>query len=48
MIEDFFFSELSYKEISEKYGIAVGSVGVYIKRATDKLRPLLKQYQISM
>ena len=48
MIEDFFFSELSYKEISGKYGIAVGSVGVYIKRATDKLRPLLKKYQITM
>ena len=48
MLEDFFFSELSYKEISEKHGIAVGSVGVYIKRAADKLRPLMKEYQISM
>lgn len=48
MLEDFFFSELSYKEISEKHGLAVGSVGVYIKRATDKLRPLLKEHQISM
>ena len=48
MLEDFFFSELTYKEISEKHGIAVGSVGVYIKRATEKMRPLLKKYKISM
>jgi RNA polymerase sigma factor (sigma-70 family) len=48
MLEDFFFSELTYKEISEKHGLAVGSVGVYIKRATEKLRPLLKEHQISM
>jgi RNA polymerase sigma factor (sigma-70 family) len=48
LLEDFFFGELSYKEISDKHGIAVGSVGVYIKRATEKLRPLMKEYQITM
>jgi RNA polymerase sigma factor (sigma-70 family) len=48
LLEDFFFGELSYKEIAEKHEIAVGSVGVYIKRATDKLRPLMKEYQVSV
>lgn len=44
MCEDYFFSELSQKEFSKKYGIAVGSVGVYKKRITDKLRGLQKKY----
>ena len=48
LLEDFFFTGLNYREISEKRGIAMGSVGVYIKRSTDKLRPLLKEYKISM
>ena len=43
MWEDYFFSELSQKEISQKYGIAVGSVGVYIKRITEKLRGPLEK-----
>ena len=44
MCEDYFFSELSQKEFSKKYGIAVGSVGVYKKRIADKLRGLLKNF----
>ena len=44
LLEDFFLSGLSYKEISGKHEIAVGSVGVYLKRALEKLRPILEKY----
>ena len=44
LLEDYFYSELSYKEIAEKHEIAVGSVGVYLKRSLDKLSPLLKKF----
>ena len=48
LLKDFFFDELSYKEISEKHEIAMGSVGVYIKRASEKLRPLLSEYNLNV
>ena len=44
ILEDYFFSELKHDEIAEKHGIAKGSVGVYIKRALDRLRPILGNY----
>ena len=33
ILEDFFFERLSYAELAEKHGIAIGSVGVFLKRA---------------
>lgn len=44
ILEDYFFSELKHDEIAEKHGIARGSVGVFIKRAMDRIRPLLEPY----
>ena len=38
IITDFYQYRLSYEEIAAKHGIAVGSVGVYLKRGLDALR----------
>ncbi len=43
LLEDYYYGDLSYKEIAEKHEIALGSVGVYLKRSLDKLSPLLKK-----
>ena len=41
VFEDFHIDKLTYKQISEKHGIPVNSVGVHLKRALEKLRDLL-------
>jgi RNA polymerase sigma factor (sigma-70 family) len=38
ILSDFFLDGLSYEEIAKKRGIAVGSVGVYLKRGLEMLR----------
>lgn len=38
MLNDFFVGRLSYKEIAGKYGLAIGTVGVYLKRGLDAIR----------
>jgi DNA-directed RNA polymerase specialized sigma24 family protein len=38
LISDFFLHRLSYEELAAKHGLAVGSVGVYLKRGLDALR----------
>ena len=38
MLADFFLHELRYEAIAKKHGIAVGSVGVYLKRGLDAMR----------
>lgn len=38
IVADFFLNHLSYEEIAAKHGLAVGSVGVYLKRSLDALR----------
>jgi len=45
LIEDYFFGCLSQKEIHENRGIPMGSVGVKIGRALNKLEPILKKYR---
>ena len=41
VFEDFHINKLTYKQISGKHGIPIGSVGVYLKRSHEKLRDLL-------
>ena len=43
ILNDFFMTGLSYIEIAEKRGVAVGSVGVYLKRGLDRLRQLMEK-----
>jgi RNA polymerase sigma factor (sigma-70 family) len=38
ILSDFFLDGLSYEEITKKRGVAVGSVGVYLKRGLEVLR----------
>ena len=38
IVLDFYVHGLTYEQIAAKHGIAVGSVGVYLKRALDALR----------
>ncbi len=38
IVTDFFQHHLSYDEIASQHGLAVGSVGVYLKRSLDALR----------
>lgn len=38
ILQDFFLSGLSYEEVAQKRGVAVGSVGVYLKRGLEVMR----------
>ncbi|MHB8522884.1 MAG: RNA polymerase sigma factor [Limisphaerales bacterium] len=38
ILQDFFLHGLRYEEIAKKHGIAVGSVGVYLKRGLEAMR----------
>ena len=38
IIADFFSHGLSYEQISKKHGVAIGSVGVYLKRGLETMR----------
>jgi RNA polymerase sigma factor (sigma-70 family) len=38
VLTDFFLQGLSYEGIARKHGIAIGSVGVYLKRGLETLR----------
>ena len=38
VLTDFFLHGLRYEEIARKHGLAVGSVGVYLKRGLETLR----------
>lgn len=38
IVSDFFFHGLSYEQIAAKHGVALGSVGVYLKRGLEVIR----------
>ena len=38
ILSDFFLLGLRYEEISKKRGVAIGSVGVYLKRGLEAMR----------
>ncbi len=38
MLADFFLHGLSYEEMAKKHGLAIGSVGVYLKRGLEAVR----------
>ena len=38
LLNDFFLHRLSYEEIARKHGLAMGSVGVYLKRGLEGMR----------
>ena len=38
ILSDFFLHGLRYEEIAKKHGVAVGSVGVYLKRGLEAMR----------
>ena len=38
ILNDFFLHELSYEQLAVKYGVAVGTVGVYLKRGLEAIR----------
>jgi RNA polymerase sigma factor (sigma-70 family) len=40
LLSDFFLRGLSYEEIARKHGLAIGSVGVYLKRGLEAIRKL--------
>lgn len=40
LLGDFFLRGLSYDEIARKHGLAIGSVGVYLKRGLEAIRKL--------
>ncbi len=47
IVADFFLHELSYTEIATKHHLAVGSVGVYLKRGLEAMRRVWGQRQNS-
>ena len=38
LLADFFLHGLSYEEMAKKHGLAIGSVGVYLKRGLESIR----------
>ena len=38
VLSDFYLHGLRYEEIARKHGLAVGSVGVYLKRGLEAIR----------
>ena len=38
LLADFFLHGLSYEEMAKKHGVAIGSVGVYLKRGLEAVR----------
>ena len=38
VVADFFLNGLSYEQIATKHGLAIGSVGVYLKRGLEAIR----------
>ena len=38
LLADFFLHGLSYEEMAKKHGVAIGSVGVYLKRGLEAIR----------
>ena len=38
LLADFFLHGLSYEEMAKKHGLAIGSVGVYLKRGLETVR----------
>jgi RNA polymerase sigma factor (sigma-70 family) len=38
MLADYYLRQCAYEEIAKKYGIAIGSVGVFLRRGLDALR----------
>jgi RNA polymerase sigma factor (sigma-70 family) len=42
LLRDFLLHHLSYKELSEKYGMPIGSIGVTLSRSLGKVRGNLK------
>ena len=38
ILSDFFLQDLRYEEIANRHGLAVGSVGVYLKRGLEAMR----------
>lgn len=43
LLADFFLHGLSYEEMATKHGVAIGSVGVYLKRGLDAVRKAWEQ-----
>ena len=48
ILADFFLRGLSYDEIAKKQGVAVGSVGVYLKRGLETLRRIWRRSSESL
>ena len=40
VLSDFFLHGLSYEDVAKKRGLAIGSVGVYLKRGLEAIRKL--------
>ena len=38
ILSDFFLDGLRYEQIAERRGVAIGSVGVYLKRGLEAMR----------
>ena len=47
ILADFFLHELTYAEIANKHQVAIGSVGVYLKRGLEAMRLILARRQNS-
>ena len=47
VLKDFFLDGLSYEGIAQKHGIAIGSVGVYLKRGLETLRRIWGRHEES-
>ena len=44
ILRDFFSDRLSYEQIAARHEIAIGSVGVYLKRGLESLRKLAARH----
>jgi RNA polymerase sigma factor (sigma-70 family) len=47
ILSDFFLHDLRYEEIAKKRGVAVGSVGVYLKRGLEAMRRIWRREENS-
>jgi len=48
ILADYFLHDLSYEEIAKKRSVAIGSVGVYLKRGLEAIRRILGRERLSL
>ena len=46
VVEDFYLKEMKQQEIADKHGLAIGSIGNYLRRGLEALHEVLKKKEL--